>query len=66
MATYSYECHCGYRFDSLEPMPGQPTKVCPECGGEARRVIEPVSLVFRGSGFHDNDYDAYGPRGDGD
>ena len=30
-------------------------KVCPECGGEVRRLIQPVGIVFKGSGFYVTD-----------
>jgi predicted nucleic acid-binding Zn ribbon protein len=32
-----------------------PVEECPECGGEVRRVIHPVGIVFKGSGFYATD-----------
>ncbi len=40
MPTYEHECRaCGRRFDSFQPMSGPMVVRCPECGGEARRLI---------------------------
>jgi len=36
-------------------MNDEPVKVCPECGGEVRRLIQPVGIVFKGSGFYVTD-----------
>jgi len=33
-----------------------PLKECPECGGSVHRVICPVGIVFRGSGFYKTDH----------
>jgi predicted nucleic acid-binding Zn ribbon protein len=33
----------------------EPVRECPECGGEVRRVIHPVGIVFKGSGFYATD-----------
>lgn len=32
-----------------------PVETCPECGGPVRRVIHPVGIVFKGSGFYVTD-----------
>lgn len=29
--------------------------VCPKCGGELRKVMSPVGIHFKGSGFYRND-----------
>jgi predicted nucleic acid-binding Zn ribbon protein len=33
----------------------EPDIKCPQCGGEMRRVIHPVGIVFKGSGFYATD-----------
>jgi putative FmdB family regulatory protein len=56
MPTYEYECHeCGIRFDRFQHFSDEPLKVCPECSGPVRRVIHPVGIVFKGSGFYVTD-----------
>lgn len=66
MPLYGYECACGHRLVELQDMPGKETMTCDKCGGKAVRVISPCSIRFKGipgeSGFHDVDYDAYGPK----
>jgi predicted nucleic acid-binding Zn ribbon protein len=36
-------------------MSDEPLRECPECGGELRRVINSVGIVFKGSGFYVTD-----------
>jgi putative FmdB family regulatory protein len=56
MPTYEYECQeCGIRFDRFQHFSEDPLKTCPECEGPVRRVIHPVGIVFKGSGFYVTD-----------
>ncbi|MBX3097584.1 MAG: hypothetical protein KF812_12030 [Fimbriimonadaceae bacterium] len=58
MPTYVYECRkCERVFEVMQRMVEDPLTDC-ECGakGSLRRVIQPAGVVFRGSGFHVNDY----------
>ena len=57
MPIYEYECkNCGTRFDRMQPITSDPVKVCPNCGEEqVRRVIQPVGVIFKGSGWYIND-----------
>lgn len=56
MPTYSYHCDdCGIEFDRFQHFSEEPIRVCPECGGAVRRVIQPVGIVFKGSGFYVTD-----------
>ena len=56
MPTYSYHCdECGIDFDRFQHFSEEPVHVCPECGGQVRRVIQPVGIVFKGSGFYVTD-----------
>jgi predicted nucleic acid-binding Zn ribbon protein len=32
------------------------TEICENCGGEARKVISPVGIMFKGSGYYTTDY----------
>lgn len=56
MPTYDYVCEsCGNRFEEWQKITDDPTKICPVCGGPVHRVIYPVGLVFKGSGFYKTD-----------
>lgn len=37
-------------------MASEPVKRCPHCGGAVRRVIYPVGIIFKGSGFYVTDH----------
>ena len=36
-------------------MSDEPLTVCPECEGPIHRVIQPVGIIFKGSGFYVTD-----------
>ena len=56
MPIYVYECDaCGLRFERLQRMADDPLTDCPKCGGHVRRIIQPVGIIFRGSGFYVTD-----------
>jgi putative FmdB family regulatory protein len=56
MPLYEYQCQaCGMRFERQQHVNDEPVKVCPECGGEVHRLIQPVGIIFRGSGFYVTD-----------
>jgi putative FmdB family regulatory protein len=56
MPTYDYRCQsCGARFEAWQKITDDPIDTCPTCGGPARRVLHPVGLVFKGSGFYKTD-----------
>jgi len=42
-------------------MTDEPVKICPECGGEVHRLIQPVGIIFKGSGFYVTDNRAKSP-----
>lgn len=41
-------------------MTDEPVKDCPECKGQVARVLFAPGIVFKGSGFHINDYPSSG------
>jgi len=56
MPIYLYECDsCGLRFEKMQRMTEEPLTDCPECDGQIRRVIQPVGIIFKGSGFYVTD-----------
>ena len=56
MPIYEYECSlCHFHFDRKGHFDEEPIAVCPECEGKARRVIHPVPIIFKGSGFYITD-----------
>ena len=56
MPLYEYQCQdCGVRFERRQHINDEPVKVCPECGGEVHRLIQPVGIIFKGSGFYVTD-----------
>ena len=56
MPVYTYECEsCGERFEARQSFNDEPLTVCPTCEGKVYRVIQPVGIVFKGSGFYVTD-----------
>ncbi len=56
MPLYEYQCQaCGVRFERRQHVNDEPVKVCPECGGKVHRLIQPVGVIFKGSGFYVTD-----------
>ncbi len=56
MPTYSYRCDtCSRQFDQFQKFSEATLTDCPDCAGAIRRVIHPVGVVFKGSGWYIND-----------
>lgn len=57
MPIYEYECKsCRHRFDIRQRIADDPIRVCPDCQGETRRVLQPVGIIFKGSGWYSTDH----------
>ena len=57
MPIYEYRCdECGDSFDVLQRMSDDPLVTCEKCGGTLRKVMHPVAIHFKGSGFYTTDY----------
>ncbi len=57
MPTYEYECEtCGIRFERFQRITEEALKQCPECDGPVHRVLFPVGIVFKGSGWYCTDH----------
>ena len=56
MPTYTYRCDAGgHQFETFQRFADDPLRECPTCGAAVRRVIQPVGVVFKGSGWYIND-----------
>jgi putative FmdB family regulatory protein len=56
MPIYEYKCENGHVFDVIQKMSDEPLTACQECGAPAERVLHPVAVHFKGSGFYNTDY----------
>jgi putative FmdB family regulatory protein len=56
MPIYTYECEsCGERFEAKQSFQDTSLTVCSSCECELHRIIQPVGIVFKGSGFYVTD-----------
>ncbi len=64
MPVYTYRCeNCGVQFERQQSFTDEPLKTCPECRKKTlKKVISPVRVVFKGSGFYATDHKS--PSGD--
>ena len=57
MPIYVYQCdRCGMTFERRQAMTAPPLVDCPECEGQVQRLIQPVGIMFKGSGFYVTDH----------
>ena len=57
MPTYGYECTvCKDKFEVVQRITDESLSIHENCGGELKRLLYPVGIVFKGSGFYVNDY----------
>ncbi len=56
MPIYEYKCEDGHVFDVMQKLSEDPLTSCVECGAPVRKVLHPVSISFKGSGFYSTDY----------
>ena len=63
MPIYEYKCPKGHHFDLIQRMTDPQPDVCVECGkGPVERVLHPVAVHYKGSGFYSTDYGKSGGR----
>ncbi len=56
MPLYDYKCSsCGNQYERREGFDAPARQPCPNCGQEAKRVLHPPPIVFKGSGFYITD-----------
>jgi putative FmdB family regulatory protein len=54
---YEYRCPNGHLFELFQRMDEPPPKACEICGqSPVERVLYPVAVHFKGSGFYTTDY----------
>jgi putative FmdB family regulatory protein len=61
MPTYGYRCgNCGHQFEIVQRISEEPLMTCPKCQGKLSKVLYPVGISFKGSGFYTTDYKGAG------
>lgn len=66
MPTYVYRCqNCAALREAFQRITADPLTTCEACGGALRRVLQPVGIVFKGSGFYVTDYKRAESAGNG-
>src|SRR5947209_3454136 len=56
MPTYTYTCTaCNDVIEKRQSFSDPPLTTCEQCGGTLRKVIHPVGIVFKGSGWYITD-----------
>ncbi len=56
MPTYTYTCTaCNEMIEKRQSFSDPPLTTCEQCGGALRKVIHPVGIVFKGSGWYITD-----------
>ena len=57
MPVYEYKCPNGHLFEVIHGMNEPSPSVCEICGeGPLQRVLHPVAVHYKGSGFYSTDY----------
>ncbi len=56
MPIYEYKCENGHVFDVMQKLAEDTLTSCVECGAPVRKVLHPVGISFKGSGFYSTDY----------
>ena len=66
MPTYGYRCsNCGHEFEIVQRISEEPLKACPKCQGKLSKMLYPVGISFKGSGFYTTDYKGAGKSSEG-
>jgi putative FmdB family regulatory protein len=64
---YEYRCPNGHTFELFQKMSDAPADSCVTCGaGPVEKLLFPVAVHFKGSGFYSTDYGRGKSRRDGD
>ena len=64
MPIYEYRCPNGHTFEIFQKMTDAPAQTCTTCGaGPVEKILFPVAVHFKGSGFYSTDYGRGGRKG---
>lgn len=63
---YEYRCANGHVFETMQSINDDPITVCEVCDAPAERVLSPVAVHFKGSGFYTTDYGRKGKKAGGE
>jgi putative FmdB family regulatory protein len=56
MPIYVYQCaDCDTQIEKRQGFADAPLTTCERCRGSVRRVLQPVGIIFKGSGFYSTD-----------
>ena len=68
MPIYEYRCPNGHTFEVFQRMSDPPATSCEVCGASpVEKVLFPVAVHYKGSGFYSTDYGSRKSKGkDGD
>jgi putative FmdB family regulatory protein len=59
MPIYEYQCEkCGNVFEVRQSFSDAPVVACQQtkCKGKVKKLFSPPAIIFKGKGFHVNDY----------
>jgi len=67
MPIYEYRCPNAHTFEIFQRFADAPIEVCQVCGaGPVEKVLFPVAVHFKGSGFYSTDYGRGGRKSEKD
>lgn len=56
MPLYQYACSsCAATIERRQTFDEPPLEECPQCGGRLKKVLQPVGVIFKGSGWYCTD-----------
>jgi len=56
MPIYKYRCEsCGNVVEVFQKINDDPLETCETCGGELKKMIGNIGVVFKGNGFYSTD-----------
>ena len=66
MPIYEFRCPDGHTFETFQRMSDAPPEGCEICGkGPLEKLLYPVAVHFKGSGFYSTDYGRSGRKAAG-
>ena len=66
MPIYEYRCPDGHTFEVFQRMADPPVSACEVCGkAPVEKLLYPVAVHFKGSGFYTTDYGRGSRKRDG-